>query len=99
MAKIDGFLDILSGSKLKKARPFVYGLPLIYLIVKSQLIYPRLPPLPPRFDSVLRFSVDKFSSLDFKKLAILSSKFSFGLKLPFERKSLERPSSPGVLDV
>ncbi len=54
--------------------------------------YPRLPPLPPRFVSVFLLREDKFSSLDFKNLAILSSKFSFGLKLPFERKSFERLS-------
>ncbi len=45
----------------------------------SAASYFLLAPRPPRFDSVLRFRVDKRSSLSFKNLAIFCSKFSFGL--------------------
>ena len=71
----------------KKRQALLYWLVFIYSWKDG---YPRLPPLPPRFDSALRLRVDKFSSLFFKKRAILSSKVSFGLKFPFERTSLER---------
>jgi len=73
----------------KRSKPIFTGLLQLYnKVVKVEGIYPRLPPLPPRFDSVLRFSVDKLSSLSFKKRAIFCSKFSFGWKLLLERLSL-----------
>ena len=74
-------------SLTKKRQALLYWLVFIYSWKDG---YPRLPPLPPRFDSALRLRVDKFSSLFFKNRAILSSKVSFGLKFPFERTSLER---------
>lgn len=77
---------------MKEGKP-TCRLAFIYGRMKNAVGYPRLPPLPPRFVSVFRLREDKFSSLLFKKRDILSSKLSFFWKLPFGRKSLERPSS------